>query len=433
MDKTVYIGMTADIMHPGLIHIIHEATKYGNVMIGLLTDKAIAYHKRLPYLTYEQRKEIVENIKGVSIVVPQEEWSYVDNLKKYKPDFIIHGDDWQDGPLKEIREQVYEIMNEQGGKVIEVPYTKGINSSSLDKEIKSIGTTPDIRLKSLRRLIDAKPIVRILEAHDGLCGLIIENIEVQKGDKREVFDGMWSSSLTDSTSKGKPDIEAVDLTTRLQDLNNILECTTKPIIFDGDTGGKIEHFVFTVRTLERHGISAVIIEDKVGLKKNSLFGTDAIQTQDTIENFCNKIKAGKEARVTDDFMIIARIESLIAGKPVSDALERAYAYVQAGADGIMIHSKDKSGEDIKEFCRIFRKTYAHIPIVVVPTTYDHVYESELQSWGANIIIYANHLLRAAYPAMMNVAKTILENERAEEVSTYCMPIKEILELIPGTK
>lgn len=433
MDKTVYIGMTADIMHPGLIHIIHEATKYGNVMIGLLTDKAIAYHKRLPYLTYEQRKEIVENIKGVSIVVPQEEWSYVDNLKKYKPDFIIHGDDWQDGPLKEIREQVYEIMNEQGGKVIEVPYTKGINSSSLDKEIKSIGTTPDIRLKSLRRLIDAKPIVRILEAHDGLCGLIIENIEVQKGDKREVFDGMWSSSLTDSTSKGKPDIEAVDLTTRLQDLNNILECTTKPIIFDGDTGGKIEHFVFTVRTLERHGISAVIIEDKVGLKKNSLFGTDAIQTQDTIENFCNKIKAGKEARVTDDFMIIARIESLIAGKPVSDALERAYAYVQAGADGIMIHSKDKSGEDIKEFCRIFRKTYAHIPIVVVPTTYDHVYESELQSWGANIIIYANHLLRAAYPAMMNVAKTILENERAEEVRTYCMPIKEILELIPGTK
>lgn len=425
--------MTADIMHPGLIHIIHEATQYGNVMIGLLTDKAIAYHKRLPYLTYEQRKEVVENIKGVSVVVPQEEWSYVDNLKKYKPDYIIHGDDWKDGPLKEIREQVYEIMNEQGGKVIEIPYTKGINSSSLDKEIKSIGTTPDIRLKSLRRLIDAKPVVRILEAHDGLCGLIIENIEVQKGDKREVFDGMWSSSLTDSTSKGKPDIEAVDLTTRLQDLNNILECTTKPIIFDGDTGGKIEHFVFTVRTLERHGISAVIIEDKVGLKKNSLFGTEAIQTQDTIENFCNKIKAGKASQVTKDFMIIARIESLIAGKPISDALERAYAYVQAGADGIMIHSKDKSGEDIKGFCQIFRKTYAHIPIVVVPTTYDHIHESELHAWGANIIIYANHLLRAAYPAMMNVAKTILENERAEEVRNYCMPIKEILELIPGTK
>ena len=425
--------MTADIMHPGLIHIIHEATQYGNVMIGLLTDKAITYHKRLPYLTYEQRKEVVENIKGVSVVVPQEEWSYVDNLKKYKPDYIIHGDDWKDGPLKEIREQVYEIMNELGGKVIEIPYTKGINSSSLDKEIKSIGTTPDIRLKSLRRLIDAKPVVRILEAHDGLCGLIIENIEVQKGDKREVFDGMWSSSLTDSTSKGKPDIEAVDLTTRLQDLNNILECTTKPIIFDGDTGGKIEHFVFTVRTLERHGISAVIIEDKVGLKKNSLFGTEAIQTQDTIENFCYKIKAGKSAQVTKDFMIIARIESLIAGKPISDALERAYAYVQAGADGIMIHSKDKSGEDIKGFCQIFRKTYAHIPIVVVPTTYDHIHESELHAWGVNIIIYANHLLRAAYPAMMNVAKTILENERAEEVRNYCMPIKEILELIPGTK
>lgn len=433
MNKKVYIGMTADIMHPGLIHIINEATKYGYVIVGLLTDKAIAEHKRLPYLTYEQRKEVVENIKGVSEVIPQEEWSYVDNLKRIRPDYIIHGDDWKNGPLREIREQVFEVMNEQGGKVIEIPYTKGINSSSLDKEIKSIGTTPDIRLKTLRRLINAKPIVRILEAHDGLCGLIIENLEIQKGDKREVFDGMWSSSLTDSTSKGKPDIEAVDLTTRLQDLNNILECTTKPIIFDGDTGGKIEHFTFTVRTLERHGISAIIIEDKVGLKKNSLFGTDAIQTQDTIEGFCAKIKAGKEAQVTQDFMIIARIESLIAGKPMSDALERAYAYVEAGADGIMIHSKNKSGEDIKEFCLTFRQRYAHVPIVVVPTTYDHIHESELRKWGVNVVIYANHMLRAAYPAMMRVACTILENGRAQEVRDLCMPIKEILELIPGTK
>ena len=433
MNKKVYIGMTADIMHPGLIHIINEATKYGDVIVGLLTDKAIAEHKRLPYLTYEQRKEVVENIKGVSEVIPQEEWSYVDNLKRIRPDYIIHGDDWKNGPLREIREQVFEVMNEQGGKVIEIPYTKGINSSSLDKEIKSIGTTPDIRLKTLRRLINAKPIVRILEAHDGLCGLIIENLEIQKGDKREVFDGMWSSSLTDSTSKGKPDIEAVDLTTRLQDLNNILECTTKPIIFDGDTGGKIEHFTFTVRTHERHGISAIIIEDKVGLKKNSLFGTDAIQTQDTIEGFCAKIKAGKEAQVTQDFMIIARIESLIAGKPMSDALERAYAYVEAGADGIMIHSKNKSGEDIKEFCLTFRQRYAHVPIVVVPTTYDHIHESELRKWGVNVVIYANHMLRAAYPAMMRVACTILENGRAQEVRDLCMPIKEILELIPGTK
>ena len=433
MNKKVYIGMTADIMHPGLIHIINEATKYGDVIVGLLTDKAIAEHKRLPYLTYEQRKEVVENIKGVSEVIPQEEWSYVDNLKRIRPDYIIHGDDWKNGPLREIREQVFEVMNEQGGKVIEIPYTKGINSSSLDKEIKSIGTTPDIRLKTLRRLINAKPIVRILEAHDGLCGLIIENLEIQKGDKREVFDGMWSSSLTDSTSKGKPDIEAVDLTTRLQDLNNILECTTKPIIFDGDTGGKIEHFTFTVRTLERHGISAIIIEDKVGLKKNSLFGTDAIQTQDTIEGFCAKIKAGKEAQVTQDFMITARIESLIAGKPMSDALERAYAYVEPGADGIMIHSKNKSGEDIKEFCLTFRQRYAHVPIVVVPTTYDHIHESELRKWGVNVVIYANHMLRAAYPAMMRVACTILENGRAQEVRDLCMPIKEILELIPGTK
>lgn len=429
----VYLGMVADIMHPGLIRIINEGAKYGDVVIGLFTDRAVAERKRLPYLTYEQRKEVVENIKGVSEVVPQDEWSYIPNLKRLRPDFIIHGDDWKTGSDTELREQVFRTMEEIGGKVVEVPYTKGINSSELFKEVRSIGTTPENRMKMLHRLIAVKPVVRILEAHDGLCGLIIENLEVWKGNRTEHFDGMWSSSLTDSTSKGKPDIEAVDLTTRLQDLNNILECTTKPIIFDGDTGGKIEHFVFTVRTLERHGISAVIIEDKVGLKKNSLFGTDAVQTQDSIEGFCRKIRAGKEAQVTKDFMVIARIESLIAGKPVSDALERAASYVAAGADGIMIHSKNKSGEDIKEFCLSFRKDHPKVPIVVVPTTYDHVYEKELAGWGANVVIYANHLLRAAYPAMKRAAATILENQRALEVRDLCMPIKEILELIPGTK
>ena len=403
------------IVYSGLINIINEGAKYGDVMIGLFTDKAIATHQRLPYMTYDQRKNVIENIKGVSQIVPQDEWSYVPNLLKYRPDYIIHGDDWCEGADSELRQQVFETMKQIGGEVIEIPYTKGINSSSLDKEIKKIGTTPDIRLKTLRRLIAAKPIVRILEVHDGS------------------FDGMWSSSLTDSTSKGKPDIEAVDLTTRMQDLNNILECTTKPIIYDGDTGGKPEHFVFTVRTLERNGISAVIIEDKIGLKKNSLFGTEAIQTQDSIEGFCNKIRMGKEAQVTKDFMIIARCESLIAGKTVEDALQRCLAYVDAGADGIMIHSKEKTGEDIKAFCQVFRQHHSAVPIVVVPTTYNHIKESELAEWGVNIVIYANHMLRAAYPAMMKCAESILQNERSLEANPLCMPIKEILELIPGTK
>lgn len=433
MEKTVYLGMIGDIMHPGLINIINEGARYGKVMIGLFTDKAIASHRRLPYMSYEQRKNVVENIKGVGCVVPQDEWSYVPNLLHYKPDYIIHGDDWKEGPEQELRQQTFDAMRQIGGEVIEIPYTQGINSSSLNKELNAIGTTPDVRLKSLRRLIAAKPIVRIMEAHDGLSGLIIENIEVQKGLKTETFDGMWSSSLTDSTSKGKPDIEAVDLTTRMQDLTNILECTTKPIIYDGDTGGKPEHFVFTVRTLERNGISAIIIEDKIGLKKNSLFGTDAIQTQDTIEGFCHKIRMGKEAQVTRDFMIIARCESLIAGKSVDDALERTFAYVDAGADGIMIHSKEKTGEDIREFCQRFREKHPSVPIVVVPTTYNHIKEDELYQWGVNIVIYANHMLRAAYPAMYKCAETILENERSLEANPLCMPIKQILELIPGTK
>ena len=296
-----------------------------------------------------------------------------------------------------------------------------------------IGTTPEIRLKRLKRLIAAKKIVRICESHSGLTGLIIENSSVEVNGVKREFDGMWSSSLTDSTSKGKPDIEAVDLTTRLHDLNDALECTTKPVIFDGDTGGRIEHFVFTVRTLERLGISAIIIEDKIGLKKNSLFGTEAIQIQDTIEGFCDKIKAGKRAQVTDDFMIIARIESFIAGKGIDDAMERALAYIDAGADGIMIHSKDQSGEDVKNFCISLRKINKSIPIVVVPTTYNHITEDELADWGVNIVIYANHMLRSAYPAMLNTAKSILLHGRSYEANDLCMSVKEILELIPGTK
>ena len=434
MAKKVYLGMIADIMHPGLINIINEGAKYGDVIIGLFTDKAIATHKRLPYLTYEQRETVVRSIHGVADVVPQDDWSYVPNLVKYKPDFIIHGDDWLEGPDKYIRDEVFKVMESLGGKVIEIPYTKGITSSGLAEELESLGTTPQARLKSLRRLITAKPIVRIMESHCGLTGLIIEHTKVEVGNEVREFDGMWASSLTDSTSKGKPDIEAVDLTTRLHDLNDSLEVTTKPVIYDGDTGGKTEHFVFTVRTLERLGVSAVIIEDKVGLKQNSLFGTDAVQTQDTIEGFCAKIKAGKEAQVTRDFMIISRCESLIAGKPVDDALERCHAYVAAGADGIMIHSKNKDGMDIKEFCQRFREVDNHTPIVAVPTTYAQFTEEELASWGINIVIYANHMLRSAYPAMVKCAERILETTRCLEASEeYCMPIKQILNLIPGTK
>ena len=435
MDKkSVYVGMSADMIHPGHLNIIHEAVKLGSVTVGVLTDEAIASYKRLPYLTYEQRAEIVSNIKGVDRVVPQTTLDYVPNLRELKPDYVVHGDDWKEGVQQKTRQRIIDAMAEWGGKVIDIPYTQGISSTAMNQRLKEIGTTPEIRMKRLRRLIGAKKIVRILESHSGLTGLIIENTFVDVNGKKEEFDGMWASSLTDSTSKGKPDIEAVDITTRLHDLNDALEVTTKPVIFDGDTGGKVEHFVFTVRTLERLGISAVIIEDKVGLKQNSLFGTDAVQTQDTIEGFCAKIKAGKNAQITDDFMVIARIESLIAGKPVEDALERAFAYVAAGADGIMIHSKNKDGMDIKEFCQRFREKDVETPIVAVPTTYNQFTEEELASWGINVVIYANHMLRAAYPAMVNCAKSILMHKRSLEASNeYCMPIKEILTLIPGTK
>ncbi|KAA6344759.1 Phosphonopyruvate hydrolase [termite gut metagenome] len=433
IKKKVYVGMSADIIHPGHLNVIHEAQKLGHVIVGVLTDKAIASYKRLPYLNYEQRAEIVNSLKEVDEVIPQDTLDYTPNLELLKPDYVVHGDDWKEGIQRETRQKVIDIISKWGGIVVDIPYTKGISSTQLNIKLKDLGTTPDIRLKKLKRLIAAKPIVRICESHSGLTGLIIENTVVEReGIKRE-FDGMWSSSLTDSTLKGKPDIEAVDLTTRLHNLNDILECTTKPIIFDGDTGGKIEHFVFTVRTLERLGISAVIIEDKIGLKRNSLLGMDVIQTQDSIEGFCSKIRSGKRAQITNDFMIIARIESFIAGKHLDDAIVRALAYIEAGADGIMIHSKNQTGEDIKDFCFALRKEHATIPIVVVPTTFNHITDDELASWGVNIVIYANHMLRSAYPAMVNTAKLILTHGRSYETCDLCMPIKEILELIPGTK
>jgi phosphoenolpyruvate phosphomutase len=434
MDKKVYVAMSADILHIGHLNIIKEASKYGDVTVGVLTDKAIASYKRLPFLSYEIRSKTVESIKGVQAVISQDTLDYTQNLLKVRPDYVVHGDDWKTGIQSTIRNKVIDTIKEWGGELIEPSYTDGISSTMLNASLKDIGTTPNIRLSKLRRLINAKPIVRILESHSGLTGLIIEKTShINENGLNEEFDGMWSSSLTDSTSKGKPDIEQVDLTTRLQGINDMLESTTKPMIYDGDTGGKPEHFQFTVRTLERLGISAIIIEDKTGLKKNSLFGTAVPQTRDTIEDFSHKIRLGKGAQITDDFMIIARIESFILGDTLEDALERADAYVEAGADGVMIHSKDKSGDDIKSFCLNFREKNTATPIVVVPSSYNHIKEEELIEWGANIVIYANHLLRASFPSMQNVAKTILKNKRTSELDNTCMSIKEILELIPGTK
>ncbi len=429
--KTVYLAMSADIIHHGHINVINEARKLGEVTVGILTDDVIATYKRYPVIEFEQRKKIVENLKGVERVIPQDTLDYVPNLLKLKPDYVVHGDDWKTGVQKEIREKVINTLQQWGGELVEVEYTKGVSISTLEQALQDIGTTPQIRINRLRKLLEVKPIVRFMEAHNGLTGLIVEKLRVSQGEVIKQFDGMWVSSLCDSTAKGKPDIELVDSGSRLNTINDILEVTTKPIIMDGDTGGHVEHFFYLVKTLERLGVSSVIIEDKIGLKKNSLFGTDVEQQQDSIENFAGKISRGKQAQVADDFMIIARIESLILNVGQEDALRRAHAYVEAGADGIMIHSKKSEPDEIFEFCREFRRTNKQTTLVAVPSTYSTVTESELAEAGVNIVIYANHLLRSAYPAMINTARCILENERACESEKYCMSIKDILTLIPG--
>lgn len=432
--KKVYVGMSADLIHHGHLNIIGEAKKLGDVIVGLLTDKAIASYKRVPFLPFEQRKIIVENLKGVTEVVAQETLDYVPNLKRLKPDYVVHGDDWKKGVQKETRRRVIDALDQWGGKLVEVPYTVGISSSYLNAKIREIGTTPQIRMGMLRRLINNKAFVRILEAHNGLTGLIVENTSIKDNRVFKEFDGMWLSSLTDSAAKAKPDIECVDFTSRLATINEILEVTTKPIILDGDTGGIPEHFVFMVRTLERLGVSAVIIEDKIGLKKNSLFGMEAEQVQDNKENFAEKIRRGKRAQVTDEFMIIARIESLILKKGLEDAFARAECYIDAGVDGIMIHSKEDSPDEILAFCRGYEQFKRKPPLVVVPTTYNQITEEKLAAAGVKIIIHANHLLRSAYPAMINTAQSILKHGRSYEASNeYCMPIKDILKLFEEKK
>lgn len=429
-ERTVYMCCSTDYVHSGHIAIINKACRLGRLIIGVLSDEAVASYKRYPLLPFDERKSLFENIAGVEKVVEQKSLSYADNLRILKPDYVVHGDDWVEGFQKPIREEVIGILKEYGGKLVEYPYSSDPKYKQLDSTLRAELAMPDMRRGRLRKLIGMKGLVTAMEAHSGITGLIVEKTTVLQDGKTYQFDAMWISSLCDSTAKGKPDIELVDMTSRFRTIDDIMEVTTKPIIFDGDTGGLTEHFVYTVRSLERMGVSMVIIEDKTGLKKNSLFGTEVKQTQDTIENFCQKIKAGKRAQKTKEFMICARIESLILEQGMEDALKRAFAFTEAGADAIMIHSRKKDPAEIFEFVEKFRKENKVTPIVVVPTSFNTVTEDEFKQRGVNVVIYANQLTRTGFPAMQDAARTILENHRAKECDDKCMSIKEIITLIP---
>ncbi|SFU87081.1 phosphoenolpyruvate mutase [Butyrivibrio sp. INlla21] len=430
MSKTAYTCFSTDVIHAGHLNIIKEAQKYGKVVVGCLSDKASIRYNRFPTVPEKDRIEMYNNIEGVDSVVLQNDMLYDDVIEKLHPDYIIHGDNWTKGVESAIRSHVEKLVSAYGGQIIDVPYTYNEEVSKIDLQLKERLSMPEYRRKRLRQLIEMTPVVKVMEAHSGLTGLIVEKTVIE-GDngKLDQFDAMWISSLCDSTAKGKPDIELVDMTSRFRTIEDITEVTTKPIIFDGDTGGLTEHFVYTVRSLERLGVSAVIIEDKKGLKKNSLFGTEVEQTQATIEEMSDKITAGKKAQLTDDFMIIARIESLILEKGMDDALERAFAFVEAGADGIMIHSRKKDPAEIVEFCDKFRAKDKTTPIVVVPSSFNVITEDELAAHGVNIVIYANQLTRSAFPAMQQTAMDILKYHRAKEVDDRLMSIKDIITLI----
>lgn len=427
--KKVYTCFCTDVIHEGHLNILKRAAEYGQLIVGVLSDEAMVSYNRFPTITLEQRIDLVKETGYADEVIVQDEVMYDHVLEVIKPDYVVHGDNWKEGPEAAIRSNVVENLKKLGGELIEIPYTYNDKVKRIDDQMKERLAMPEFRRKRLRQLIQMRPIVKVLEVHSGLTGLIAEKTVVESNGRLDQFDAMWISSLCDSTAKGKPDIELVDMSSRIRTIDDVMDVTTKPIILDGDTGGLVEHFVYNVRTLERMGVSAVIIEDKTGLKKNSLFGTEVAQTQDSIENFCEKIREGKQVLRTDDFMIIARIESLILERGMEDALKRAAAYVQAGADGIMIHSRKKTPDEILGFCHKFRVTDADTPIVVVPTSFNSITEEELAKAGVNIVIYANQLTRSAFPAMQSTAEEILKNHRALEVDSKLMPFKDIIRLI----
>ncbi len=431
-NKKVYISLTADNLHHGHIKLINEAKKYGDITVGLLTDRAVATHKKLPILNFEQRKLILQNISGIKEVVAQNEWDDSVEIRKLKPDFVIHGDDWLTGKESVVRKNVIEELKKFDGKLIEIPYTKGISSEAISNRNKKVGISTDQRIRTLKRSIKNKDLTRIIETHSPISALIAENAVAKVNDREIYYDGFWSSSLTDASLIGKPDIEVVDISKRLENINNIFEVTSKPLIMDIDTGGKIEHLNLNIKTIERLGISAVIMEDKTGLKKNSLLTDTTNQLQESVETFSEKIKTIKSNQQNQDFMVIARIESFILGKGLEDALMRAEAYLNAGSDGIMIHSKKKNPNEIFEFSKQFKKNFNDVPLVCVPSTYSSIKENELIDNGINVVIYANHLFRAAYPAMVETANSILKNGRSKEVEDKLTSIKEMMDLIPGT-
>ncbi len=427
--KTVYACFTTDVIHEGHLNIIRVANTYGRLVVGVMSDKALVRFDRFPTKTESERMQMIRKLTGVSEVILQDTVMYDKVIAELKPDYVVHGDNWLEGPTKAIRDNVKKCLDAYGGEIIDIPYTRNDSVKLIDEKVRAKLMMPEFRRARLRRMLKLRPIVKALEVHSGLTGLLAEKTVVEHDGELDQFDAMWISSLCDSTAKGKPDIELVDMTSRFRTIDDVMEVTTKPIIFDGDTGGLIEHFVYTVRTLERMGVSAVIVEDKTGLKKNSLFGTEVAQTQDSIEHFSEKIAAAKKVQLTDDFMIIARIESLILEKGEEDALNRARAFVKAGADGIMIHSRKKDPTEIFSFCDAFRREDKTTPIVVVPTSFNSVTESELASHGVNVVIYANQLTRSAFPAMQQTAEDLLKYHRAKEVDERLMSVKKILTLV----
>ncbi len=406
-DKTVYVGMSADLVHPGHINLLREAASLGRVTVGLLTDRAISSYKRMPFLTFEQRRAVIEHIAFVTAVVPQDTLDYTDNLRLLRPDFVVHGDDWRNGVQAQTRRRVLDVLREWGGTLVEPPYTEGISSTALRMAAMDIGFAPGVRQRRLRRMLDCKPLVRVMQAHDGLSAHIVDRLEeTTQGAPRE-YDAIWVDSLAGAPIRGKPDPLPFDLSSRLVTLHEILDATTKPLICNAGGAGHAAGVTAAVRTLERIGVSAIVIDTEVTDRRAVPAMAASAPPQDDMAAFIREIAAARDARVTPDFMIIARINDRTRDCGADRMMARAAAGVDAGADAVMCDSDPVNPDGIFDLCRRYRRLMNGHPLLVGLSGTEGLQEHDLASAGASMVVYTDTLLRAAREAMISAASQVL--------------------------
>jgi len=401
-EKTVYVGMVGDMLHVGHINILKTAARLGRVTVGVLTDRAVVGYKRLPLLAFEDRVRVVESIADVAAVVPQKTLSYVENLRALRPDYVVHGDDWRYGDqVSRARAEVIATLGEWGGELVEVAYTKGISSTAIHRSGAADALFSGTRQGRLRRLLAAKPTLRIVEAHSGLSAKIAA--EVRGPDGATGFDAVWQSGLTDAIHRGKSDGGAVDRGRRLQAVEEILDAGPLPLIYDGRAAGRPETVFDLTRALDKAGVSALCLGDRSDPDRTG----PEMSPAETVA----QIEAVRAACPTGAVMAISRIVVAAPGNGGSGALDRALdralALLEAGSDAVMFDSAADTAEPILDIAARLRRQRRDVPLFAAQSDRWGAPIHRFENAGIDAVVYETHLLRATVAPMRRAATALL--------------------------